>query len=157
MGTNAVHLGTSQPQDRESKLYMESDWLDAFRAAEMEEEQVLPGGIGTFKFKVRSDVRGRFSENFQLVMERVGWIEGASVRWQINVTGTAKTSSSSSATTKTTTTTTTSSSNTTTASVVTPPNYHCFRKRFRSSLPRSSVPRCQHGHPDRRQGFPDFE
>jgi len=95
MGPNAVHLGTSQPQDRESRVRYKPGWLDEFRAAELEEEEVMPGDIGTFKFKIKSDIRGRFSENFQLVMERVGWIEGASVRWQINVTGTASTSTTS--------------------------------------------------------------
>ncbi|MBU0705895.1 N-acetylmuramoyl-L-alanine amidase [Patescibacteria group bacterium] len=94
MGANPVHLGTSQPNDRQSKVYVKSDWLDPFRAAELEEEEVMPGKIGTFKLKVRSDVRGRFSENFQLVMEGVGWITGANVRWQVNVTGDIKTSSS---------------------------------------------------------------
>ncbi|MFH0837894.1 MAG: SpoIID/LytB domain-containing protein, partial [Patescibacteria group bacterium] len=113
MGANPVHLGTSQPQDRESKVYLKSGWLDPFRAAELEEDQVLPGETGTFKFKVRSDTRGRFSENFQLVMEGVGWIEGATVRWQINVTGTPGTTSYTNTATKTPTTTTTKTTNTT--------------------------------------------
>lgn len=92
MGPNAVHLGTSQPQDRESKLYLKSSWLDSFRAAQLVEEEVMPGDIGTFRFKVRSDVRGRFTENFQLVMERTGWVVGANVRWQVNVSGDISTS-----------------------------------------------------------------
>lgn len=102
MGPNAVHLGTSQPQDRESKVFLKSSWLDPFRAAKLQEEEVMPGDIGTFRFKVRSDVRGRFSENFQLVMERVGWIVGANVRWQVNVTGDIKTSTSTISTTTST-------------------------------------------------------
>lgn len=116
MGANPVHLGTSQPQDRESKVYLKANWLDKFRAAELVEDEVLPGEIGTFKFKVRSDVRGRFSENFQLVMEGKGWIEGASVGWQVNVTGDIKTSSASS----TSTTITTKPTPTTTSTTIDP-------------------------------------
>jgi len=89
MGANAVHLGTSNPSDRQSKLFVKSDWLDPFRAADLEEDEVMPGDIGTFKFKIRSDVNGRVTEDFQLVMEGVGWIPGANVRWQVNVSGNA--------------------------------------------------------------------
>lgn len=121
MGNNAVHLGTSQPQDRQSSVYLKSSWLDPFRAAELQEEEVMPGDTGTFRFKVRSDSRGRFSENFQLVMERVGWITGAQVRWQINVTGDIKTSTSGTPTTSTTTTSTTSATTSTTSSTTTTP------------------------------------
>lgn len=88
MGPTAVHLGSSMPFDRQSKLYVKSDWLDPFRPAGLEEDEVMPGNTGTFKFKVSSDAAGQSDENFQLVMENVGWIPGASVQWRINISGT---------------------------------------------------------------------
>lgn len=104
MGVNPVHLGTANPNDRQSKLFVKSDWLDPFRPAQLEEDEVLPGAIGTFKFKVRSDVVGRFTEDFQLVMEGTGWIPGANVRWQVNfLNSTPSTTSATSTTTSTTT------------------------------------------------------
>lgn len=103
MGPNAVHLGTANPNDRPSKLYLKSDWLDPFRPAELEEDEVMPGNIGTFKFKVRSDVQGRFAEDFQLVMEGVGWVPGANVKWQVNVSNTASSTATSTAKPATTT------------------------------------------------------
>ena len=95
-GANAVHLGTSEPHDRESRLYVEGDWIDLFRAAELEEEEVMPGDTGTFRFKVKSDFLGRYNEKFQLVMERVGWITGANVSWRVNVSSDAPSPSSNS-------------------------------------------------------------
>ncbi len=136
MGSNPVHLGTSQPQDRESKVYIKFRWLDKFRAAELVEDEVLPGDIGTFKFKVRSDVRGRFSENFQLVMEGAGWVVGANVRWQINVTGAIRTSSSSlsSTTTANTPTPTPTTTSTTITPVTIPTTPATTEKPFRVRL-----------------------
>lgn len=116
-GYHAVHLGTSNPNDRQSQLFHKASWLDPYRAAELQEEEVLPGETGTFKFKAYSDVMGRFEEDFQLVMEHYGWITGATVKWIVNVTDSASTTSSTTTLTASTqevaTTTSTSTSTTT--------------------------------------------
>lgn len=88
MGYHAVHLGTSNPADRSSKLYVKDAWLSEARIAEMEEEEVMPGDVATFKFKIQSDIRGKFEEDFQLVMEKFGWITGTSVSIVANVSNT---------------------------------------------------------------------
>jgi len=83
-GYHAVHLGTSNPTDRTSKLY-DNSWLSEYRITELEEEEVMPGSIGTFKFKIKSDIRGKFEEDFQLVMERFGWITGTNIKLVANI------------------------------------------------------------------------
>ncbi len=76
-GINAVHLGTSSPRDRLSPMYYEKGWYSNFRLAELEEEEIYPGEVGTFKFKVKPGIKGTYEEDYQLVMERVGWMLGA--------------------------------------------------------------------------------
>ena len=83
-GYHAVRLGTSEPTDRSSRLHDES-WLSEYRLAELEEEEVMPGDEGTFKFRISSNIRGKFEENFQLVMERYGWITGTHISLLVNV------------------------------------------------------------------------
>jgi peptidoglycan hydrolase-like amidase/uncharacterized cupredoxin-like copper-binding protein len=94
MGYHAVHLGTSNPTDRSSRLHDDS-WLSEFRLAELEEEEVMPGDIGTFKFKINSNIRGKFEEDYQLVMEHYGWIAGSNIRLVANVTTTGSTAKNS--------------------------------------------------------------
>lgn len=84
-GSHAVHLGTALPNDRESSLYIKGNWINPARVAELEEEEVLPGDTGTFKFLVSSRYRRRYEENFQLVMEDYGWINGGNVKWIVDV------------------------------------------------------------------------
>jgi len=83
-GFNAVHLGTSNPTDRKSSLY-DNSWLNKYRLTELEEEEIMPGEVGTFKFKITSNVSGKFQEDFQLVMENFGWIIGSNIRITANV------------------------------------------------------------------------
>ena len=86
-GPNAVLLATSLPKDRTSPLYYADSWVSKFRAGEMVEKEVLPGESGTFLFRVKPQAKGIFRENFQLVMEKVGWIDASIVRWDFNVSG----------------------------------------------------------------------
>ncbi len=84
-GRNVIHLAPTKPQDRLSKIYYEDGWENKFRAATLEENEVKPGEIGTFKFKVKPNSKGIFREYFQLVIEHVGWIDGSFVRWDFSV------------------------------------------------------------------------
>lgn len=86
-GPNAVALGTSQPKDRASSLYLSSSWANKSRAGHLVEAEVKPGEVGTFLFKIKPKIRGTFRETFQLVMEQVGWIEGGMATWNFNVSG----------------------------------------------------------------------
>ncbi|MFC1731710.1 N-acetylmuramoyl-L-alanine amidase [candidate division KSB1 bacterium] len=86
-GTYTVHLATSRPQDRSSRLYYKEGWINKYRAATMVESMVIPGEVGTFRFKVKPNRKGIYRENFQLVIEQVGWLEGAFVRWDFKVFG----------------------------------------------------------------------
>ncbi|MBN2096233.1 N-acetylmuramoyl-L-alanine amidase [Candidatus Peregrinibacteria bacterium] len=96
-GENAIYLGTSNPQDRLSRLYYEDGWVNKYRAGKMVEGTVMPGEVGTFRFKVKPDRAGIYREYFQLVVERVGWIGGSDVRWDFRVSGNAVSTSSDSA------------------------------------------------------------
>jgi hypothetical protein len=86
-GPNTIYLGTAMPQDRTSALYYQTSWENKSRAGKMVEKEVNPGQTATFLFKVRPQVKGDYHEAFQLVMERVGWVEGALARWDFHVSG----------------------------------------------------------------------
>lgn len=86
-GPNAIYLAPSKPQDRKSKLYYDQGWYSKFRAASLLESEVKPGEVGTFKFKIKPEERGIYEENFQLVIEKVGWIRGTLTKWNIQVEG----------------------------------------------------------------------
>ena len=91
-GTNTIFLAPSAPQDRLSKFYHEDSWENKYRAGKLVETEVGPGEIGTFRFKIKSNRRGIYRETFQLVVERVGWLQGSFVRWDFNVSGSAPSS-----------------------------------------------------------------
>lgn len=93
-GENVIHLAPTRPQDRLSKLYYAADWENKYRAVTMDEDEVKPGEIGTFRFKIRPKNYGLYRENFQLVVEWVGWIDASFVRWDVRVAGSRMTSSS---------------------------------------------------------------
>jgi len=86
-GMNVIHLAPTRPRDRLSKLYYEDSWENKYRAATLVEKVVKPGEIGTFRFKVKPNRKGVYSEYFQLVIEHVGWIDGSFVRWDFRVFG----------------------------------------------------------------------
>ncbi|GAG28615.1 unnamed protein product, partial [marine sediment metagenome] len=86
-GMNVIHLAPTRPRDRLSKLYYEDIWENKYRAATLVEKVIKPGEIGTFRFKVKPNRKGVYSEYFQLVIEHVGWIDGSFVRWDFRVFG----------------------------------------------------------------------
>lgn len=76
-GLNPVHLGTDYPRDAKGKLY-NSSWLNENRPAGLEEEEVKPGEIGTFRFKITvpkdAQIGDYFDENYRLVAEGKQWM-----------------------------------------------------------------------------------
>ncbi|MBU0577167.1 N-acetylmuramoyl-L-alanine amidase [Patescibacteria group bacterium] len=92
-GPNAVYLGASNPRDRLSRLYYEDGWTNKYRSATLEETVIYPGETGTFKFKIKPEDKGVYSEGFQLVVENVGWIVGGNARYTFRVFGDRVTSS----------------------------------------------------------------
>lgn len=76
-GPNSVRLGTAEPRDRESALYLPEDWFASHRPSLLDEASVASGGIGNFTFKVRapkvSEVT-RFAEWFEPVAEGASWL-----------------------------------------------------------------------------------
>lgn len=100
-GNNAVNLAPSLPRDRLSRLSYEGAWVNKFRAAAMNEDTVKPGETASFTFKVRPAQAGFYREPFQLVMEQVGWIDGAIARLNFRVSGESVSASSASTTSPT--------------------------------------------------------
>jgi peptidoglycan hydrolase-like amidase len=86
-GPNAIHLGSSAPEDRLSELYYKDGWQSKYRPAGLNETIVYPGGTGTFTFKIKPGSRGVYKEYFQLVIENVGWVAGSGVEWYFRVFG----------------------------------------------------------------------
>lgn len=72
-GANALHLGTSSPQDRNSGFYNNS-WLATNRIA-MDQDSVAPGANATFTFNITGySQEGIYKEYFRPVAEGItGW------------------------------------------------------------------------------------
>jgi hypothetical protein len=76
-GPNPVRLGTSDPRDHPGLIQAPS-WPLPIRAAELREEVVAVGGVGTFGFEIRApDALGPLQERFDLVAEDKTWFDGA--------------------------------------------------------------------------------
>ncbi len=72
---DVTRLGTALPQDRDSELFVEGDWIAPNRATSVD-GRIEPGASGTFTFDiVGPDVSSPtvFDEAFQLVEEDVTW------------------------------------------------------------------------------------
>lgn len=72
---DVTRLGTALPQDRESELFADGDWISPSRATSID-ARVEPGEVGTFTFDiVAPEVSSptTFDEGFQLVEEGVIW------------------------------------------------------------------------------------
>jgi hypothetical protein len=70
-----TRLGTAAPQDRQSELFVDGDWIDPTRPTATD-AHVEPGETGTFTFEVLApSVREAtmFDEGFQLVQENSTW------------------------------------------------------------------------------------
>lgn len=80
-GVTPIHLGTSGPQDRTSAFLGDRN-LRGY----LVQSSVAPGGIGTFKLRMRAPLQtGVYVEKFRPVVEYVGWLE-PEINWTLNVT-----------------------------------------------------------------------
>ncbi len=74
-GSNPIHVGTWNSQDRSSDFY-DSSWLSTNRPAGMTEDSVAPNAQGTFDFTIKvpsSKSNGTYTESFNLVAEGKTW------------------------------------------------------------------------------------
>lgn len=86
-GPNQIHLATSHPKDRNSTFYTTGSWLSPNRPANLEENEIKPGEIGTFNFEITApNQTGVYTEYFQLVAEGKQWMEDQGVFLNIYVT-----------------------------------------------------------------------
>lgn len=81
-----IRLGTSGPQDRQSKFFDES-WDESTRPTSLLETSVAPGDIGTFEFAITApDTLGSYKEYFNVVAEAREWMYDIGQHYPINVT-----------------------------------------------------------------------
>lgn len=72
---DATRIGTQEPQDRESALFVDGDWISPNRATAVD-ARTDPNALGTFTFQIRGpDVREPtvYDEAFSFVQEGVTW------------------------------------------------------------------------------------
>jgi N-acetyl-anhydromuramyl-L-alanine amidase AmpD len=72
---DATRVGTAEPQDRASDLFVDGDWIAPNRAAAVD-AQTPAGGVGTFTFQIKGPVVTEPTvddEAFQLVEEGGAW------------------------------------------------------------------------------------
>jgi radical SAM protein with 4Fe4S-binding SPASM domain len=67
-----IHIGTSAPRDRQSRL-QHPTWLGHNRIGTFREDRVRPGETATFEFQVAPPAAGA-PETFQLLVEGRGWL-----------------------------------------------------------------------------------
>ncbi|HPN67261.1 MAG TPA: hypothetical protein PLZ62_01245 [bacterium] len=82
-----IHLGTSNPVDRDSIFYHSSDWLSPNRPAWLTDDTIIqPGDRAVFMFEITAPATpGTYQEYFRPVVENAGWLEDYGIYWQINV------------------------------------------------------------------------
>lgn len=71
-GLDETRLGTAEPHDRESPLFVDDNWLSPTRATGADHSDYGPGDRGRFTFLIRApevDEPTVFSESFQLVQD----------------------------------------------------------------------------------------
>jgi hypothetical protein len=85
--TVPIHLGTSNPLDRNSDFYKPSDWISANRPAWLTDNTIIkPGDRAVFMFEVTAPkTPGVYQEYFRPVVENASWLEDYGIFWQINV------------------------------------------------------------------------
>ena len=85
-GTNPVHLGTWNPQDRSSAFYTPGNWLNAARPADLDQASVAPNGIGRFTFIMTGPTAnyGYKQEYWKLVAENKAWFGYEGVWFGVN-------------------------------------------------------------------------
>lgn len=82
---DSTFLGTRDPDDRESPLFVEGSWYAPNRPATVA-AVTEPGDTGDFSFKlIAPDALGTYSEKFGLVEETVAWFESPEITIELNV------------------------------------------------------------------------
>lgn len=70
-------------------VFADTSWFNASRPAQLTEDVVTPGQVGTFNFSITApNSLASYTENYQLVAEGKAWING-NLRYLINVTNPA--------------------------------------------------------------------
>lgn len=68
-----THLGTAEPYDRISN-FMDNTWLNTYRTTTLQEPEVAPGDVGTFKFWYKApEITGQYTEKFSIVLDGQAW------------------------------------------------------------------------------------
>jgi len=81
-GTNKFMLGADQPRDHTNKLLR----LPSNRLATLMENEVPPGGIGHFKFKIKGPKNaGPYREYFTPLIEGITWLQNKGNRLDVYV------------------------------------------------------------------------
>ncbi|MDD5731606.1 MAG: SBBP repeat-containing protein [Patescibacteria group bacterium] len=84
-GANPVHLGTSNPLDRDS-IIKNTDWLSNNRPTKIDKETVNPGETAKFNFTIKApNVSGTIREYFRPVVEGLTWLKDVGLYWDITV------------------------------------------------------------------------
>jgi N-acetyl-anhydromuramyl-L-alanine amidase AmpD len=72
---DATRVGTQSPQDRDSALFVDGDWIGPNRATAVD-VRTAAGAVGTFTFQIQGPAVTEpvvYDEAFQLVQEGVAW------------------------------------------------------------------------------------
>jgi len=81
-----VNLATTNPRDQSNDFY-NSDWASRNRPANMLEEQVAPGEVGTFRISLTApQTQKNYNLYFSLVVEGVAWMNDPGLYLPITVT-----------------------------------------------------------------------
>ncbi len=72
-GNNPLNLGTIRPIDHKSRFWTQG-WIGDNRPATMQETAIAPGETAHFVFSAVATGKGKVTDNFGLVMERVAWL-----------------------------------------------------------------------------------
>ena len=76
-GQYPIHLATDKPKDRASDFY-DTNWLSENRLTMLNEENVKPGGSGSFSFTltapIKAEVGDEYYEYYRLVAEGKQWL-----------------------------------------------------------------------------------
>lgn len=84
-GELPVRLGTDEPMDRSSALFLEETWISPSRPVAVE-AVTSPGATGTFRFLARApSMEGTHAESFAPLAEGAAWMRGTPLRWDITV------------------------------------------------------------------------
>jgi hypothetical protein len=80
-----MHLGTSHPMDRVS-AFADSNWLSSTRPAQLLENSVVPGDVGTFQFEMQApSTAGTYNEYFNPLAEGHTWLNDLGFLVTVNV------------------------------------------------------------------------